>query len=190
LPNPPLWQTELVPASYNGAPFYVEVQTCAGGFRLAPHEFPKKNIPWVENMGRRVRHWSINGYLIYSPIRMPDVLGARDNLIAALETPGQGLLILPTGLEEMYDEPPGAVMVDTYSVIEHRERGGWCEFEMVFIEAGQTVSSQPVADTAANVLAQAQGLNSTAASSTDITSPAVGSVALGAQNLPNFPGQP
>lgn len=136
-----LWQQQLVQASYNGVVFYIEMQVRAGGNRLVPHEFPKKNIPWVEPMGRRIRHWPITGYLIYSPVNMPDVFGQRDALIAQLRSSGPGVLVLPTGLQNMSDEPPGQVYVDTYSVIERQERGGWVEFDMVFIEAGQTVSS-------------------------------------------------
>jgi prophage DNA circulation protein len=48
------WRLQLVPASYNGASFYVEVQSRSGGFRLVVHEFPKKDIGWTESMGHRV----------------------------------------------------------------------------------------------------------------------------------------
>ena len=117
------WRNQLVPASYNGVLFYVELQSRASGYRLVPHEFPKRDIPWTENMGRRVRHWQVHGYLVYSPVNMPDVFGQRDELIAQLETPGAGVLVLPTGLQNMNDESPGAVEVDTYAVTEHRDRG-------------------------------------------------------------------
>jgi prophage DNA circulation protein len=163
---------QLQPASYNGAPFYVEVQSRGSGFRLVPHEFPKANIPWTENMGRRVRHWPVEAYLIYSPVLMPNVFQARDALIAALETPGPGVLVLPTGLQNMSDEAPGAVEVDTYTVTERRERGGWVEFAIAFVEAGQPISTQPYADTAGQVTSAAQNVQAAAASSTDLNTPA------------------
>ncbi len=129
--------TILMPASYNGVPFRVEVDSKASGRRIVVHEFPKKNIPYSEDMGRRVRRWPVTGYIIYSPVNDPDWQANRDDLIAELEAEGPGLLVLPTGLQNMSDEPPGMVVVDTYVVTEHRERGGYCEFDMTFIEAGQ-----------------------------------------------------
>jgi len=164
----PLWKLNLRPASYNGVLFYVEVQARQGGFRLVPHEFPKKNIPWSENMGRRVRHWAITGYLVYSPALMPDVFAQRDALIAALDTPGPGLLVLPTGLHIMDDEPPGLVMVDAWTIVERQEAGGWCSAEMMFLEAGQAPSSLSGGDTQSVSTAAAQNAITASKNSGDL----------------------
>ena len=172
------WKLGLSPASYNGAAFYVDLQALTGGFRLVPHEIPKRDVGWTESMGRRVRHWSITGYLVYSPTTMPDVFGARDALIAALNTPGVGSLVLPTGLETMDNAPPGAVVVDTYSVVERRERGGWCLVEMIFVQAGELAQGQssansPSTDTPSAVTAAAGGAATAAGASTDMGGPVV-----------------
>lgn len=165
------WRAQLQPASYNGITFYVRVQTRVGGNRLVAHEFPKKNIPWTENMGRRVRRWPITGYLVYSPVHMPDVFGQRDALLEELENGQIGTLILPTGLHKMSDEPPGAVEVETFGMIERQEEGGYVELEMMFVEAGQPVSSQPFTYTPGNVVSAAQNATTAFAGSNDITDP-------------------
>ena len=157
------------------------MQARSGGFRLVVHEFPKKDIGWTESMGRRMRHWPVTAYLVYSPVNMPDVFGARDAMIAALETPGQGVLVLPTGLQNMNDEPPGAVTVDTWTVVERQERGGWCAFEIVFVEAGQTISTQPFADTASTANTAAANSKTAAAASSDMSAVPLGQGGIGHQ---------
>jgi prophage DNA circulation protein len=166
----PPWRLNLQPASFNGVGFYVEVQNRAGGRRQAPHEFPKKDIGWTEDMGRRLRRWNVAAYLIYSPERMPDWQSQRDLLIAQLEAEGPGLLILPTGLQNMTDEPPGQVVVDNYTFLERRERGGWCEFEINFIEAGQSPSTNVTTNTQATATSAAQNTLSAAQQSNDLSS--------------------
>ena len=132
-------------------------------------------------MGRRVRHWPVTAYLVFSPVNMPDVFGARDALIAALETPGGGILVLPTGLEVMSDEAPGAVSVDTWTVVERQERGGWCAFEIVFVESGQTISTLPFADTASTTTTAAANSQTAAAGSSDMTAVPSGQGGIGHQ---------
>ena len=150
-----IWRMNLQPASYNGIDFKVEMQGRSGGRRNVEHEFPKKSLPAAEDMGRRARKFTISAYIIYSPVLNPDWEANRDDLINELESGNPGTLILPTGLHVMNDEPLGAVVVDTYTVTEHREKGGWCEFEIVFMEAGQPAYMTPAANT--------QGIANTAA---------------------------
>jgi prophage DNA circulation protein len=152
----PIWRQNLQPASYNGIGFKVEMDSKASGRRIVPHEFPKKNIPYSEDMGRRIRRFVVNAYIIYSPAFEPDYQANRDDLIAELESEGPGLLVLPTGLQVMTDEQSGMVVVDTYTVTERRERGGYCEFEIVFLEAGQAIQTSPVTDTQGVTNSQAQ----------------------------------
>lgn len=91
----------------------------------------------TEDMGRRIRRFTIAAYIVYSPVLDPDIISNRDELIQELEAEGPGLLVLPTGLQNMIGAPSGMVVVDHYSVTEHREKGGFIEFEIAFIEAGQ-----------------------------------------------------
>lgn len=166
----PLWRQNLQPASYSGALFHVDTSPRQSGRRLVRHEFPRRDIPWAEDMGRRIRAWQVMAYIIYSPVLTPDYQAARDALIAQLEAEGSGTLILPTGLQNMSDEPPGLVCVDTYSVTETRERGGYAEFDITFVEAGQQgIVTTPAQNTQALAAMAAQNAISQFPLSTDIT---------------------
>jgi hypothetical protein len=52
------------------------------------------------------------------------------------------------------------VMCDTYTCTESRERGGYCTFEMQFVEAGQSGDAVPGTDTQGNVGTAAGGAES------------------------------
>jgi prophage DNA circulation protein len=129
--NPVDWRKWLQPASFRGIIFHVETGGVAGGRRVAQHEFPKRNVGFSEDMGRRIRRWPIQGYMIIGPFNL-DYTQARNSLIVALEQDGPGTLVHPTLGQQQ-------VMVDTFSYTETREKGGYCQFEMVFVEAGSPV---------------------------------------------------
>lgn len=157
------WRINLRPASFRGVSFKVELGAQASGRRTVPFEFPKQDQGFCEDMGRRLRQFHFAGYIIQGPPGSSsgagDYQAARDNLIAALESDaGGGQLIHPTlGVN--------VVMVDHYSVSEHREKGGFAEFDMAFIEAGVQVAAPR--DTRAAVTAAAQAaLNGLPLSST------------------------
>jgi prophage DNA circulation protein len=144
LKNP--WRDKLQTAMFRGCMFFVETGGRAGGRRVALHQYPKRNVPYAEDMGRTAVRFIINGYLIG-----PAYLDLRDNLITALEKDGPGMLRLPLP----YRSSDVMVMVNSYSVTEARERGGFCTIEMDFIEYGdpayrQTVSTPEAIDKAAS----------------------------------------
>lgn len=119
-----LWRDRLRPASFRGVEFHVEEAARAGGRRAFLHEYPKRDTPYAEDLGRKGEGFTVTGYLVG-----PDYILDRDDLIAALNAEGPGLLILPTQGE--FDVQPGP-----FSSIERRERGGFVEIAMNFLEAG------------------------------------------------------
>jgi prophage DNA circulation protein len=121
----PIWRLQLLPASFRGALFHVENNSRQAGRRVVLHEFPKRDIPYAEDMGRKARAFPVAGYVIG-----PFYKFQRDLLVAALETEGAGLLVLPT-LGQWLVQPR------EYSVRESRNQGGMAEFDMQFVEAGQ-----------------------------------------------------
>ena len=149
------WRASLQPASFKGAGFKVEVGGQAGGRRNVTHEFPERDTPFNEDMGRRARRHSVTGYVIVSP-QNTNYLPARDALIAVCDAYGPGTLVHPT-LGSMQ------VNCDTWAVTETRERGGVATFEMVFVEAGAltesgaTVNTQAMATSAGTTLGQVAG---------------------------------
>lgn len=143
------WKLRLVPASFNGVPFHVEVGAKVGGRRIALHEFPKKDQPYAEDMGRRAKRFTVAGYIIG-----PNYTFERDDLIEQLEAEGAGELVLPTALGR--EAQP--VNVEHYAVTERRERGGICEVEMSFVEAGDADFAADGVDSPTNVNQAADAL--------------------------------
>jgi prophage DNA circulation protein len=114
------------------APFHVDVNARQSGRRVVLHEFPKRDTPYAEDMGRRARSFTVTGYVIG-----PDYQIFRELLVLALETEGPGLLILPTLLQR----DTILVQARDYTVRETRQAGGMAEFEMSFVESGESLLS-------------------------------------------------
>ena len=144
--SPSPWRSKWVQAQFREAIFYVETDSRASGRRVALHEYPKRSIPYAEDMGRKAVTITVQGYCIgrvtlTAPVGIRtgpqagpgrDYLTMKNNLITALEADGPGVLILPL----QYQFTSLNVMVQGYSVNEARERGGMCMFEMSFVEFG------------------------------------------------------
>ena len=128
LHNP--WRDSLIPASFRGALFHVETSSRSSGRRTVVHQYPKRNVPYSEDMGREAIKWSFTAYLILRDKGFPGNLVTQTaQLIGALEQDDAGILIHPF-LGTML------VMCEKYSYSDSRPRGGYVEFVMTFVEAG------------------------------------------------------
>jgi len=125
------WRARLRRASFAGAVFHVEQQSRASGMRAVVHEYPKRNDPYTEIMGRQAVRYQVTGYCIG-----PDYQLEKDQLVAVLERPEAGLLVDP-----YMPTKPLMVVCERFSVTETRERGGYCTFEMSFVELGKAANS-------------------------------------------------
>lgn len=81
---------KLIGASFRGVPFFVETAEREGGRRTVRHEFPLRDRPFIEDMGRQARSYPVEGYVIGEAY-----ISRRDSLIAALELPGPAELVHP-----------------------------------------------------------------------------------------------
>lgn len=148
------WRDKYQQAMFRSAIFFVDTDVRAGGRRVALHQYPKRNVPYAEDMGRTANAFSVQGYLIG-----PAYLDLKDNLISALEQDGPGMLRLPMP----YQMSDVNVMVQSYSITESREKGGICTIEMSFVEYGDpayraTIATpSQVAQSAANVESSVMG---------------------------------
>lgn len=145
------WRKKYRQAFFRTATFLVEADMQASGRRVALHQYPKRNTPYAEDMGRSARQYKVQGYLIG-----PTYLDDKDTLITALEADGPGILRLPMP----YAGADVTVMVGQYSVMQMRERGGFCAFDMEFVEYGSpvwrtNVSTVAVIQKSANAVEQA-----------------------------------
>jgi len=155
LPNT-TWRDTLVPASFNGATFHCEQHGFESGRRLVEHEFPKRDLPYCEDMGHRAITWEVRGYVIVFPTNVAgnllyqrDYRNARDALIRELDKGGP----FPLQIQTM---PALIVFCERYRVTEQEKFGGYAVFDMHFREAG----AYPfvLADTRTSVLNHATDL--------------------------------
>lgn len=155
------WRSILLsaPASFRQVIFHVEQGSRSSGRRDVLHEYPKRNEPYAEDMGRHARRFQISGYLIYRPSNpLYEYTSQRQRLYEALEEDDAGMFVHPVFT-------PGGMlaMVERYTMTESRERGGYTQFEILFVEAGKPVSALGVSvDTIGNVLSKADSADQAA----------------------------
>jgi prophage DNA circulation protein len=156
------WRWRLLPAHFDGYMFHVESGSRESGRRIVTHEFPKKDLPYSEDMGRRAIEFSVRGYIIQfvgdanmglvakNNIYQRDYTQARDLLQQRLDTAGPGPLQLPLAA-------PIMVVCTRYRLTEEERAGGYCVFDMGFVELGAS-PFQPQPDATGNLSAQSQAL--------------------------------
>ena len=133
----------LRPASFRGVPFDAfEEHSESGGRRLVRHEFPLRDTPYTEDLGRKAGQWQVEAFILRN--RWSDYEASRNRLRDALSAAGPGTLIHPW-LGQMQ------VCVDGYTVRESTREGGYCQFSVTFVEAGSLVEPDIQQDTASKV---------------------------------------
>jgi hypothetical protein len=173
VPGSPLWRLRLKQASFKGAPFYVEQQGRFGGRRVVQHEYPKREYPYAEDMGRQSMRYQMQGYVLQGPGPLPEqrTRGStyqnmyieyylnRDALCQALDAPGPGPLSDPYNPDLVSDIGYDPQFVcERYTMTEARERGGFAMFEMFFGESGIAGNSGDSQNTGAVVTSSADAM--------------------------------
>lgn len=82
---------EFLQGSYRGVPFVVMGNGGQAGRKQAVHDYPYRDTPWVEDLGRKGRLYRITGFLCGATC-----YAQRDLLADAAESKGPGLLVHPT----------------------------------------------------------------------------------------------
>jgi DNA circularisation protein len=184
----PRWRQRLRIASFKGVEFYVEQKGRTSGARTVLHQYPKRNIPYAESMGREAIHYAVTGYLIQSPTwpsgntyygMDPDYSDQRDILESVLMDPVPGILIDPNEPFLYVGYSPLLFMCDKFTIVEQREKGGFCSIEMSFVEAGVAGMSLQMTNTGGAVASAADNASAAAA--------AVANRQLTAVNTPGVP---
>lgn len=133
---------QLQPASFRGVPFAVLSSEARFGRRQATHEYPFRDKPWIEDIGRGTRKIAFVAFLVENAIYGGgDVIAQREKMIAACEKLGSGTLIHPT-----LGRLTVSVMDDGLAVTERWDEGLYFELGFTFIESGDRVF--PAATTA------------------------------------------
>jgi prophage DNA circulation protein len=150
------WRDEYLPASFRGALFHCASNAFDGGERVVVHEFPKKDFPYTERMGRKAGEFTVRGYIVayggdYGNVLMRrDYRIARDQLRYVLDLGEEGQLQLPS-------LPVMNVICQRYRLSEEQRFGGYCTFDMSFVESG-TSPLYYSQDTQAGIIEEADEL--------------------------------
>ncbi|WP_439857390.1 DNA circularization protein [Pseudomonas syringae] len=84
------WRDSLLPASFRGVGFFIEKAVVPAGRKGQLHEFPQRDEPYFESLGKQSKVHTLTGFIIG-----PDCFEQRDRLLQALEQEGAGELVHP-----------------------------------------------------------------------------------------------
>lgn len=133
------WRDQLQAATFRGVPFHVRSADGTVGRRTVSHEYPGKDVPYVEDLGRRAREFTLEAFVLGA-----DVMRDRDALIDALEEPGIGELVHPYKGRMKVAVPNGRWS-------QSMDHGGLVRFSITFQESSDVVQPTVRADTQAGV---------------------------------------
>lgn len=130
---------QLEKASFRGVAFHVASHESTGGRRVASFEFPGRDRPYNEDLGRRAESYSIEAYVVGDDWR-----ARRDALRAACAAAGAGELVHP-----FY----GRVKVVCTEIKTREETNavGFAKLALTFKEDGPAAEPTQSADTRAAV---------------------------------------
>ncbi|MEE9357463.1 DNA circularization protein [Candidatus Vondammii sp. HM_W22] len=129
------WRDNLRQGKFRDAEFVIETDGMSFGRRNELHEYPLRDKPYVEDLGRKAREHNVECFVIG-----PDYMTARDALIEALEKPGAGTLVHPF---------MGTLRVAVRNARkrESTRDGGMAKFTITFVESGENTRPDAVIDT-------------------------------------------
>lgn len=118
------WQDQLRPGSFRGAGFEATSHSSNFGRRVANNEYPFRDLPFTQDLGRKQRKFSITCFVVGT-----DYFPQRDALRRACEREGFGTLIHPW---------LGQIVVQCAdcSITETAKNGGMAVFNLSFSEPG------------------------------------------------------
>lgn len=143
---------QLLPASFRGVPFEVTSGSLRAGRRTVVHEYPQRDKPYVEDLGKATRQITIEAFVVGD-----DYIARGTALLAEIEKPGSGALIHPW-LGEM------TVTVTSVSELKFDTGLGTAYLTFVATEAGDLEFPATGADTQSAALEAADGLELSAVS--------------------------
>lgn len=157
------WALKLRPASFRGVDFFVAGHEMETGRRGTVHELPQRDVPIVEDTGRRARRFHVEAFVLGD-----DYMVARDRLLeACTKGPETGDRYRPSALLVHPYLGTHRVFCESVRISETNREGRMARFRLVFVEAG-VVTEQDLAGTeaagvdgaAANVRAASETANS------------------------------
>jgi prophage DNA circulation protein len=124
------WRDQLRKASFRGVEFLTHEASGGFGRRTVTHEYPLRDKPYVEDLGRKARTIELEAFVLATAANGFNYMPRRDALIAALEEAGPGVLVHPY-LGEL------RVSLTESKLSEKTAEGGMARFALTFVEAGE-----------------------------------------------------
>ena len=131
---------QLVAGSFRGVIFRTVDAEIKVGRRNVVNEYPQRDLPYVDDLGRRARRFVVEAYVIGD-----NYFAERDALIEAFETKGPGELRHPR-----YGSRKVSVEGDV-SIKESPDKGGMARISVTFVEDGLNTFPKAVENTVAQV---------------------------------------
>lgn len=137
------WKQRLQSASYRGVAFLVTGHTFEVGRRGSVQEFPQRNDPYVEDLGRRARTFNLTAILLGD-----DYMERRDKLVEVCEARGLGFPKVVGGILKHPYLGDHRVFCLSCRVGETVSRGRMATVDLRFVEAGEAPSPKKVTSSA------------------------------------------
>lgn len=148
------WKSRIRPASFRGVEFGVSTDDKEAGRSTVVHQFPQRDLPYVEDMGAAPSRFVTQAFVLGA-----DFMDRRDKLEQALMQPGPGTLVHPWygELQVAQDGP--------YKVRHSADDGGMAVITITFVRAGDPANPTATVNSSrrAGVLASAAGSQACAA---------------------------
>lgn len=120
-----------LPASFRGVSFWVESSDLSVGRRTVTHQYPQRDEPFTEDLGRAAREYRFSAFVLGE-----DYIEQAKKLREALEKPGAATLVHPEFGEIQVVAQPGASMSFSQSMRR-------ANFSLAFVEAGLNAFPTP-----------------------------------------------
>ena len=144
------WRTKLRPASFRGVRFFVDDTSTTTGRKIQLHEYPKRDLPFGEDMGKVSKVYNIRAFVVG-----PDCFDQRDALLDALEQEGSGTLVHPT-LGTINVKAGACRFADA------RTQGGLVRFDLVFYPGDEIDSPSSSVNSAQSIFSSGKSFIATA----------------------------
>lgn len=140
----PAWLTTLhsQPGTLDGVPFRVDGHNSKFGRKTVVHDYPGRDLPYVEDLGRKGRHFTIQAFIVGA-----DYMKGRDALLAVVEKPGLKRLVHP------WIGRVNVSVVGDVDLVETIKEGGMAVFTLVLLESAGNVTPVVAPDTASATVA-------------------------------------
>lgn len=145
------WRDRYLQASFRGVEFQVEQHDAGFGRRLTTHQFPGRDQPFTEDLGRKAREFSLTAYIVGTNYDRQ-----RNALIEACETQGAGELVHPY-LGRLTVKCTGLTTREATS------EGRIARLQLSFVESGEAKFPTGVFNAAERVNIQADNLRAATA---------------------------